>query len=56
MASEVYTMSDSAEEVIKDMKRRGLEWSEVCDWITRQIGYDTNVVEWARRIYNNLEV
>lgn len=42
-----------AEEPIRNMRREGKEWSEVCDWITRHVGYDTEIVHWARNIYND---
>lgn len=38
---------------IADMKKQGMEWSEVEDWITRQVGYDKEVINWARKVYNN---
>ncbi len=39
-------------QIIK-MKRDGQEWSAVEDWITRQVGYDREVIAWAREVYND---
>lgn len=45
-----------AEEVIRKMRREGKGWSDVTDWITRQVGYSPDVIEWARKIYYEEEV
>lgn len=45
--------SVEAEEPIRSMRQEGKSWSEVCDWVTRQVGYDVEVVDWARRVYND---
>ncbi len=42
----------SSGKTIKDKKAEGCSWSEVEDWVTRQLGYDKEVIDWARKIYN----
>lgn len=49
----MHNSREEAEEPIRRMRREGKEWGEVCDWITRQVFYDTEVIEWARNIYND---
>lgn len=41
-----------SEEQIRKMAKDGYEWSAVEDWVTRQVGYDKEILAWARRIYN----
>jgi len=58
MASELKSKLESeskseSETIIRKMRREGDTWSEVCDWITRNIGYNSEVIEWARKIYND---
>lgn len=43
--------SKNLEKQILKMKKEGKEWSEIEDWITRQIGYDKEVIEKGREIY-----
>ena len=45
--------SKEAEEPIRKMRQEGKSWSEVSDWITRQVGYNTDLVAWARKVYND---
>ena len=45
-------MVGSSGKTITDMKNEGHSWSEVEDWVTRQVGYDPDVINWARKIYN----
>lgn len=44
--------SGGSADKIREMVREGKQWSEVSDWVTRQIGYDPEVLDWARDIYN----
>lgn len=44
--------SGGSTEKIREMAREGYSWSDVSDWITRQIGYDRDVLSWARDIFN----
>lgn len=38
-------------EQIEAMVKQGLNWSDISDWITRQIGYDKKVLDIARKYY-----
>lgn len=42
-----------AELPIRKARREGKTWSEVYDWITRQVGYNAGVVNWAQKVYND---
>jgi len=42
---------EGMEKQILKMKKEGKEWSEIEDWITRQIGYDKEVIKKGREIY-----
>ena len=61
MRIESYSLSDigkpedgivgNSGKTITDMRNSGLSWSEVEDWVTRQVFYDKEVINWARKIY-----
>jgi hypothetical protein len=42
---------NESEAIIRKMRSDGKEWSEVVEWITQQVGYSIDVIEWARKIY-----
>ena len=42
----------SSGKIIGDMKASGLACSEVEAWVTKQIGYDKDIINWVRKIYN----
>ena len=39
------------DEEIRKMKYQGKKWSEVLDWIERQVGHDPEVIRWARKVW-----
>jgi len=49
--SEKLLKSGGSAEKIKEMAQEGKLWSEISDWITRQIGYDRDVLDWAQGIF-----
>ena len=44
-------ISNADKEQIRKMRREGIEFSQVVDWITREIFYDKEVIEMARDIF-----
>ena len=46
----------SSGKTIADKKKEGCTWSEVEDWVTRQVGYDKEVIDWARKVYNQTKI
>jgi len=48
-------LADYTIEAIREMKTKGQSWSAVEDYITRQVGYDREVIKLARDVYNRTE-
>lgn len=44
-------LSSQDKETIRKMRRGGKEWSEVEEWVTRQVGYDKEILDLAKEIY-----
>lgn len=49
-------LPSSSREQIERMAKEGYEWSAVDDWVTRQVGYDKEALDWAREIYNKAKL
>lgn len=48
-------LAEHTTKTIREMKATGQSWSAVEDYITRQVGYDREVIKLARDVYNSSE-